>query len=88
MGQSSRYYLQGNGLAKSINKTLIQVLKNIISDSQKNWHKKLNNELWVSMITPKESTSQFTYLLVYGKESILPINLKTNELVIACQAEE
>jgi hypothetical protein len=39
MGKSSNYYPQGNGMVESTNKTLIQVLKKIISENQRNWHK-------------------------------------------------
>ena len=58
MGQSSNYYPQGNKLAKPTNKTLVQILKKIILENQPNWNKKLNNALWASRITPKESTGK------------------------------
>ena len=41
MGHSSNYYPQGNGLAKSTNKTLVQILKKNIDRNQRNWHLKL-----------------------------------------------
>jgi hypothetical protein len=33
MGQSSNYYPQGNGLAESTNKTLVQILKKIVDNN-------------------------------------------------------
>jgi hypothetical protein len=42
----------------------------------------------VSRITPKESTSQYPYLLVYGKELVLPINLEINALAMNFQVKE
>jgi transposase InsO family protein len=55
MGKSSNYYPQGNGLAESTNKKLIQILKKTIEANHKNWHKKLIDALWESCLTPKDS---------------------------------
>lgn len=71
-----------------MNKTIVQVLKKIILENQRNSHKKLNNTLWESRITPKERTCQSCYLLFYGKESILPINLEIHALSLDFQVEE
>jgi hypothetical protein len=67
MGQSSNYYPQGNGLVESTNKSLIQILKKIVVANQRDWHKNLVNALWASKITPKSSTGQSPFSLVYGK---------------------
>jgi transposase InsO family protein len=67
MGQSSNYYPQGNGLAKSTNKSLIQILKKTVVANQRDWHKNLVNALWESKITPKSSTRHSPFSLVYGK---------------------
>jgi hypothetical protein len=72
MGQSSNYYPQGNGLAESTNKTLIQIIKKTIEANHKNWHNKLIDALWASRLTPKDSTWHSLYTLVYGREAILP----------------
>jgi transposase InsO family protein len=55
MGQSSNYYPQGNDLAESMNKNLIQILKKMIDLNQRNWHLKLIDALWASKLTPKYS---------------------------------
>jgi hypothetical protein len=80
MGQSSNYYPQGNGLAESTNKTLIQILKKTIDQNQKNWHVKLIDALWESRMTPKDNTRISPYVLVYGKEAKMPLNLELNAL--------
>ena len=67
MGQSSKYYLQGNGLAESTNKTLIQIIKKTIEANHNNWHKKLIDALWEIHLTPKDSTRHSPYTLVNGK---------------------
>jgi hypothetical protein len=48
----------------------------------------LSDALWESRIIPKESSNQSPYLLVYGKELVLPINLGIKALMMACQANE
>ena len=68
MGKSSNYYPQGNGIVESTNKTLIHILKKIIDQNQKNWHLKLMDALWVSIMNPKDNTEMSPYMLVYGKE--------------------
>jgi hypothetical protein len=67
MDQSWNYYPQGNGLAESMNKTLVHILKKIVDRNQWNWHMKLTKALWESRKNPKDSTEMSLYLLVYGK---------------------
>lgn len=40
------------------------------------------------MVTPKESTSQYPYLLIYRKEHVLPINIEINALPTTSFAKE
>ena len=56
-------------MVESTNKTLIQVLKKIIAENQRNWHKRLIDALWASKITPMGSTRESPYTLVYRKEA-------------------
>ena len=72
---SANYYSQGNGLEESANKNLIQILKKIIIENQRNWHSTLPNELWENRVTPKNSLGVSPYTLVYGKEALLPPNI-------------
>jgi hypothetical protein len=88
MGQSSNYYPQGNGLVESTNKTLIQILKKMIDLNQRNWHLKLIDALWESRLTPKDSTGNSPYTLVYGKEARMPINLELNALTYVVNIED
>ena len=72
---SANYYPQGNGLAESSNKNLINILKKIVASHHKDWHTQLYNALWEDWITPKVAIGSSLYCLVYGKESILPSNI-------------
>eukprot|EP00253_Pinus_taeda_P021305 PITA_21305 len=47
----ANYYPQGNGLAESTNKNLIKIIKRIVDQNQKNWHKYLIFALWADHIT-------------------------------------
>jgi hypothetical protein len=88
MGQSSNYYPQGNDLAKSTNKKLIQIIKKTIEANHKNWHNKLIDALWASPLTPKYSIGHSPYTLLYGKEAILPLHLELNALALTTNVEE
>jgi hypothetical protein len=87
-GQSSNYYPQGNGLAKSTNKSLIHILKKIIEKNQINQHLKFIDGLWVSRRIPKDNNGMSPYTLVYGKEEKLPINLELNALTSMVNTED
>jgi len=45
LGHSTAYYPQGNGLTQSSNKILINIIKTMLEENKKNWHKKLINAL-------------------------------------------
>jgi hypothetical protein len=39
LGHSTTYYPQGNGLAESSNKSLTRIIKRLLQDNKKAWHK-------------------------------------------------
>lgn len=39
LSHSSNYYPQGNGQAKSSNKNMINIMKKLVSENFKDWHK-------------------------------------------------
>eukprot|EP00253_Pinus_taeda_P005013 PITA_05013 len=75
LGHSSAYYPQGNGLAKSSNKSLINIIKKVLEDNKKNWHRKLTNALWADRLSTKKSIGMSPYELVYGMEAKFPSSL-------------
>jgi len=72
---STSYYLQGNGLAESYNKSLIRIIKKLLEDKKKNWDSKLKYELWANRVTIKKSTGNSPFRLVYGTKAIFAIQL-------------
>jgi len=75
LGHSTTYYPQGNGLAESSNKSLINIIKKLLEENKKNWHKKLVNALWVDRLKKKRSIGTSPYELVYGMEERFPSSL-------------
>jgi hypothetical protein len=81
--RSSTYYPQGNGLAGSTNKNLIQILKRTIKDNKSDCHTKINFTLWIDRITPKTTIGQSPYTMVYGAPAVLPVHLNILALRLA-----
>ena len=75
LGYSTTYYPQGNGLAESYNKSLMNIIKKLLEDNKKTWNKKLTNALWADRLTTKKSTGTSAYELVYGMEAVFPSSL-------------
>eukprot|EP00253_Pinus_taeda_P020896 PITA_20896 len=75
LGHSTAYYPQGNGLEESSNKSLVNMIKKVLEENRKNWHKKLVNALWADRLTTKRSIGVSPYDLVYGLEAKFPSSL-------------
>jgi transposase InsO family protein len=72
---SSPYYAQTNGQAKSRNKTLIKLIKKKIEDNPRRWHEVLSEALWAHFISRHGGTKVTHFELVYGQEVVLPIEV-------------
>eukprot|EP00253_Pinus_taeda_P021749 PITA_21749 len=75
LGHSTAYYPQGNGLAESSNKSLINIIKKLLEENKKNWHRKLTNALWAYILSTKKYIGMSPYDLVYGMEAKFPSSL-------------
>jgi transposase InsO family protein len=75
LGHSTTYYPQGNGLVESSNKSLTRIIKKLLQDNKKAWHKKLIYALWADRITTKRSISTSPFQIVYGTEAVFPTSL-------------
>eukprot|EP00253_Pinus_taeda_P031551 PITA_31551 len=60
---STSYNPQGNGLAKSSNKSLIRIIKKLLEDNKRNWDSKLKYALWADRVTTKKSTGNSPFKL-------------------------
>jgi hypothetical protein len=72
---STPYYLPVNGLEKSSNKTLIRIIKKLLTKNKKSWDSKLKYALWVDIISTKKSLGTSTFQLVYGIDVVFPTHL-------------
>jgi hypothetical protein len=75
LGHSTKYYPQGNGLAKYSNKSLISIIKKVMSENKKSWHVHFKYDLWENRIGTKKSISTSPFQMVYGIDVVSPINL-------------
>jgi hypothetical protein len=75
LGHSTTYYPQGNGLVESSNKSLTRIIKNLLQDNTKSWHKNIIYVLWVGRITTENSISTSPFQIVYGAEAFFPTEL-------------
>lgn len=66
LGHSIAYYLQGNGLTESSNKSLVNIIKKLLETNKKGWHKKLVNALWADRVSQKKSIGMSIFEIVYG----------------------
>ncbi|KAL3693085.1 hypothetical protein R1sor_006736 [Riccia sorocarpa] len=67
------YHPQTNGQVERTNGILVTVLKKTISVNPTDWDKKLIGALWAYRTTFKVTTGQTPFQLVYGQETILPV---------------
>ncbi|KAI3678474.1 hypothetical protein L6452_37768 [Arctium lappa] len=73
---STPRYPQSNGLAESSNKTIINLLKKRLKAAKGKWVEELPSVLWANRTTPRTSTRQTLFSLVYGCEVVLPIEVR------------
>jgi hypothetical protein len=84
---SSPYYAQANGQAKSSNKTLIKLIKEKIEDNPRRWHEVLSEALWAHRISKHGATKVTPFDIVYGQEAILPMEVNLAAYRLAKQNE-
>lgn len=80
---SSPYYPQANGQVEAVNKTLKKILQRTIDKNRSNWHVMLYSALWAYRTSVKTATGFTPFQLVYGMESIFPIEYEIPSLKLA-----
>jgi len=75
LGHSTAYHLQGNGLAESSNKSLVNIIKKLLEINKKSWDKRLVIALWPDRVSQKKSIGTSPFELVYGVDTIFPTSL-------------
>lgn len=77
LAHSRAYYPQGNGLEKSSNKILVNIIKKLLEDMKETWNNNLVNALWEDRLATKKSIGTSLYQLVYAMEFVFPYSLGT-----------
>ena len=77
------YYPQSNGQVEAINKILKRMLQRMIGVLKRNRHLILYSALWVYQTSMRNAIRFTPFQLVYGLESILPIQCEISLLKIA-----
>lgn len=72
----SNYYPQGNGVAESTNKNILDVIKKILEKNPRDWHNQLRYALWVDRTRVKATLGTSPYYLVYGQNPVFPVHLQ------------
>ena len=75
LSHSTPYYPQGNSLTESSNKSLVQIIKKLLSENRKNWDSELVYALWVDRVSSKKSIGTSPFQLVYGVEAVILVQL-------------
>ena len=76
------YYLPGNGLTESTNKTLQNILWKIVNENQTDWDTKLHNMLWAYRTTYKMSIWTTPFWLAFRLEVGMPMEFQIPNLQI------
>ncbi|MCO5597171.1 hypothetical protein L7F22_051247 [Adiantum nelumboides] len=77
---STPYYPQCNGLVEKTNGFLCKIITKHIRDIPQDWDKHLTAALWAYRTSFKVSTQFTPYHLVYGQETLLPIEVELGSL--------
>ena len=63
---STPAYPQSNGQAEAVNKTILNGLKKRLDGAKGRWAEELSNMLWAYRTTPRRSTGETPFSLMYG----------------------
>jgi len=86
LGHSTTYYPQGNGLAESSNKSLVNIIKKMLEANKKNWHQNLVNALWADRVSSKKSIVMSPFEMVYGTDTVFPTSLAVPIMILLQEA--
>jgi len=80
---STLYYPQANGQVEAIKKVLKRMLQRMIGVHKWSWHLVLYSALWAYRTSVRNVTGFTPFQLVYGLETILPVQCEISSLKLA-----
>jgi transposase InsO family protein len=81
--KSTPYHPQTNGTVEAFNKMLENALTKIRNVNMNEWDLKILVVLWAYRTTCKKLTGETPFILVYGKETIVPLEFLVPSLRVA-----
>ena len=75
-----------NGVVDAANKNVKKIVAKM-TDTYKDWHEKLPFALYAYRTTVRTSTRAILFLLVYGMEAVLPIEVEISSLRVLMEAK-
>ncbi|XP_056864046.1 uncharacterized protein LOC130511189 [Raphanus sativus] len=76
LNKSTPRYLQCNGQAETINKTVLDGLKKRLDEKKGRWAEELEVVLWSHRTTPRRGTGETPFARVYGTECMIPAEVE------------
>ena len=73
--RTTSYHAMGNGMCERFNRTLLDMLGSLPSTKKANWKAYVNPLVHAYNCTRHESTGQTPYLLMFGRNPRLPVNI-------------
>ncbi|XP_019245197.1 PREDICTED: uncharacterized protein LOC109225061 [Nicotiana attenuata] len=77
---STPHHPAGNGHAESSNKSILKIMKKKLEDAKGLWPDLLPEVLWAYRTTPKTSTGETPYSLVYETDAVTPVEVGESSL--------
>ncbi|XP_059650407.1 uncharacterized protein LOC132296208 [Cornus florida] len=74
-----------NATAESSNKILIEIIEKMIKDKPRRWHETLSEALWAYRNSKRTGTGVTPYMLTYGHDAVLPMEMKVKSARVAFQ---
>ncbi|KAI3503882.1 hypothetical protein L1887_32347 [Cichorium endivia] len=79
---------QANGQTEVTNRTMVNGIKKRLGKAKGNWVEELPSVLWSYRATPRTSTQETPFSLVYGSEAMLPPELSITSLRVSAVSPE
>ena len=80
---SSPTYPQSSGHDEATNKTIVNGLKKRLEGTKGNWVKELPNILWANQITPRRSTCETPFSMIYDAKVVIPVEVSLSSSRVA-----
>ena len=87
MLHSTPYYLQANGQAEATNKIVVGLIKRHLEEKPRKWDSLLSTVLWAYRTSRRSSTGVSPYMLTFGQEAVLPMEITVESLRVQLQSE-